>query len=85
MSQRACNIVASAWSAITNGDEATGDQLVAANRSKDNVLDNFICTRGNNLNGRVSRQEFEKYYSEVFTAVPSDEYFVRQVESTWGV
>lgn len=45
-------------------------------------LNNFDGARGNN-DGEVSRDEFFDYYTDLSMSTPSDEYFVRMMESTW--
>lgn len=45
-------------------------------------LNNFDGARGNN-DGKVSRDEFFDYYTDLSMSTPSDEYFVRMMESTW--
>jgi hypothetical protein len=53
-------MVDKAWSTITSGDEATGEQLLAACKSNDaTMLENFLCTKGNNPAGKVNKQEFD--------------------------
>lgn len=45
-------------------------------------LNNFDGPRGNN-DGVVTWQEFVDYYTDLSMSTPSDEYFVRMMESTW--
>ena len=45
-------------------------------------LNNFDGARGNN-DGAVSKQEWDDYYTDLSMSTPSDEYFVRMMESTW--
>ena len=45
-------------------------------------LSNFEGTRGNK-DGIVTKDEFFDYYTDLSMSVPSDEYFVRMMESTW--
>ena len=45
-------------------------------------LTNFEGTRGNR-DGVITKQEFFDYYTDLSMSVPSDEYFVRMMESTW--
>jgi len=45
-------------------------------------LNNFDGARGNN-DGVISREEFVDYYTDISMNLPSDEYFVRMMESTW--
>lgn len=45
-------------------------------------LSNFEGVRGNR-DGIVTKAEFYDYYTDLSMSVPSDEYFVRMMESTW--
>jgi hypothetical protein len=45
-------------------------------------LNNFDGARGNN-DGIVTWNEFCDYYSDLSMSTPSDEYFVRMMESSW--
>ena len=45
-------------------------------------LNNFDGARGNN-DGQVTKQEWDDYYTDLSMSTPSDEYFVRMMESTW--
>lgn len=45
-------------------------------------LNNFDGARGNN-DGQVTEQEWKDYYTDLSMSTPSDEYFVRMMESTW--
>ena len=47
-------------------------------------LNNFDGARGNN-DGKVTKQEWDDYYTDLSMSTPSDEYFVRMMESTWQV
>ena len=47
-------------------------------------LNNFDGARGNN-DGIVTKQEWDDYYTDLSMSTPSDEYFVRMMESTWQV
>lgn len=47
-------------------------------------LSNFEGAKGND-DGRVTKQEFFDYYTDLSMSTPSDEYFVRMMESTWQV
>lgn len=44
----------------------------------------FDGIRGNK-DGSVTKQEWDAYYTNLAMSVPSDEYFVRMMESTWGI
>lgn len=58
--------------------EKTKDQIIAE------FLDNFDGMRGNN-DGKVTKQEWNDYYTDLAFSVPSEEYFVRMMEQTWCV
>jgi len=47
-------------------------------------LNNFEGARGNN-DGNVTWDEFVDYYSDLSMSTPSDEYFVKMMESCWQV
>lgn len=47
-------------------------------------MNNFDGARGNN-DGVVTWEEFCEYYQDLSISIPSDEYFVRMMESTWQV
>ena len=54
--------------------------------SKEAILENFLNqfdgARGNN-DGVVTHEEFFDYYRDLSMSIPSDEYFVQMMESTW--
>eukprot|EP00357_Protocruzia_adherens_P004449 CAMPEP_0114993068 /NCGR_PEP_ID=MMETSP0216-20121206/12311_1 /TAXON_ID=223996 /ORGANISM="Protocruzia adherens, Strain Boccale" /LENGTH=302 /DNA_ID=CAMNT_0002356643 /DNA_START=97 /DNA_END=1005 /DNA_ORIENTATION=+ len=45
-------------------------------------LSNFEGARGNN-DGKITKQEFNDYYSDISSSIPNDEYFVQLMESVW--
>jgi Ca2+-binding EF-hand superfamily protein len=47
-------------------------------------LDSFDGARGNN-DGIVSHQEWMDYYTDLSMSLPTDQYFVEMMESTWGI
>ena len=47
-------------------------------------LDSFDGAKGND-DGRVCSTEFYDYYTDLSISLPSDDYFVQMMESTWGV
>ena len=60
--------------------------LLEGKKTKDEILaqflNNFDGARGNN-DGVVTWEEFYDYYSDLSMSTPSDEFFVRMMESTW--
>ena len=47
-------------------------------------LDSFDGAKGNN-DGKVSWEEWNDYYTDLGISLPSDDYFVQMMESTWGI
>jgi len=47
-------------------------------------LNNFESVRDNN-SVTITWDEFYDYYSDLSMSTPSDEYFVRMMESTWQI
>jgi len=69
-------------------DVSMNPEFLEGRKTKDQLLgeflDNFDGARGNN-DGCVEWKEFYDYYSDLAMSTPSDEYFVRMMESTWQV
>ena len=63
-------------------------EFLEGRKTKDEILTDFLSNfegaRGNG-DGRVTWAEFYDYYSDLSMSTPSDEYFVRMMESTWQV
>lgn len=63
-------------------------EFIEGRKTKDQILQeflhNFEGAKGNR-DGQVSQQEFFDYYTDLSMSVPSDEYFVRMMESTWQI
>ena len=61
-------------------------EFLEGKKSKDDILaeflNNFDGARGNN-DGVVTWNEWVDYYSDLSMSTPSEEYFVRMMESTW--
>ena len=67
-------------------DVSMNPEFLEGKKSKDEILaeflNNFDGARGNN-DGIVTWDEFVDYYTDLSMSTPSDEYFVRMMESTW--
>lgn len=67
-------------------DVSMNPEFIEGRKSKEEILAGFLNefdgARGNN-DGIVTRQEFFDYYTDLSMSTPSDEYFVRMMESTW--
>ena len=69
-------------------DVSMNPEFLEGKKTKDEILadflNNFDGPRGNN-DGCVEWKEFLDYYTDLSMSTPSDEYFVRMMESTWQV
>ena len=69
-------------------DVSMNPEFLEGRKTRDEILadflNNFDGARGNN-DGVVTRQEWDDYYTDLSMSTPSDEYFVRMMESTWQV
>jgi Ca2+-binding EF-hand superfamily protein len=57
-------------------------------KTRDEILGDFLNSfdglRGN-ADEQITQEEFLDYYSDLRAGIPSDEYFCRMLESTWGM
>ena len=69
-------------------DVSMNPDYIEGRKSKDQILTEFLLNfegvRGNR-DGKVSKEEFFDYYTDLSMSVPADEYFVRMMESTWQI
>eukprot|EP00806_Schmidingerella_arcuata_P000234 Macronucleus_1208.p1 GENE.Macronucleus_1208~~Macronucleus_1208.p1 ORF type:complete len:291 (+),score=158.04 Macronucleus_1208:1-873(+) len=69
-------------------DVSMNPEFLEGRKSREEILsdflNNFDGARGNN-DGQVTKQEWDDYYTDLSMSTPSDEYFVRMMESTWQV
>lgn len=67
-------------------DVSRNPDFIERRLTRDQILSNFINgfdgPRGNK-DGTVSLDEFLDYYKDVSMSLPSDDYFVAMMESTW--
>jgi len=67
-------------------DVSRNPEFLEGRKTRDEILmeflSNFEGARGNS-DGTITWQEFYDYYSDLAMSTPSDEYFVRMMESTW--
>jgi Ca2+-binding EF-hand superfamily protein len=67
-------------------DVSMNAEFLEGKKTKEEILaqflNNFDGARGNN-DGVVTWEEFYDYYSDLSMSTPSDEFFVRMMESTW--
>lgn len=69
-------------------DVSMNPEFLEGKKTKEEILmeflNNFDGARGNN-DGIVTWEEFYDYYSDLSMSTPSDEYFVKMMESTWQI
>ena len=69
-------------------DVSMNPEFLEGRKTRDEILgeflNNFDGPRGNN-DGTLTWEEFYDYYSDLSMSTPSDEYFVRMMESTWQI
>jgi Ca2+-binding EF-hand superfamily protein len=67
-------------------DVTMNPEFLEGRKTRDQILTDFLSNfegaRGNS-DGVVTMQEFCDYYTDLSMSTPSDEYFVRMMESTW--
>jgi hypothetical protein len=67
-------------------DVSLNPDYIEGRKSKEQILTEFLSNfegaRGNR-DGVITKDEFFDYYTDLSMSVPSDEYFVRMMESTW--
>lgn len=67
-------------------DVSMNPEFLEGRKTKDEILaeflNNFDGARGNN-DGIVTWEEWCDYYGDLSMCTPSDEYFVKMMESTW--
>ena len=67
-------------------DESMNPLFLEGRKTRDEILADFLNSfegsRGNK-DGIITWEEFYDYYSDLAMSTPSDEYFVKMMESTW--
>lgn len=67
-------------------DVSLNPEFIERKKTKDQIVGEFLNgfegARGNK-DGKITKEEFFDYYTDISMLLPSDEYFVRMMESTW--
>ena len=67
-------------------DVSMNPEFLEGRKTRDEILTDFLGNfegaKGNN-DGKITKQEFVDYYTDLSMSTPSDEYFVRMMESSW--
>lgn len=67
-------------------DVSMNPDYIEGRKSREQILTEFLSNfegAKGNRDGIVTKDEFFDYYTDLSMSVPSDEYFVRMMESTW--
>lgn len=67
-------------------DVSMNPDFLEGKKTREEILTDFLANfegAKGNRDGRISKQEWADYYTDLSMSVPSDEYFVRMMESTW--
>ena len=63
-------------------------EFIEGTKNKQQILDEFLNSfdgvKGNN-DGIITKDEWFEYYTDLSVSVPSDDYFVQMMESTWNI
>lgn len=67
-------------------DVSMNPEFLEGRKTRDEILTDFLSNfegaKGNH-DGILTKGEFFDYYTDLSMSTPSDEYFVRMMESTW--
>ena len=69
-------------------DVSMNPEFLEGRKTRDEILTDFLSNfegAKGNKDGIVTKAEFVDYYTDLSMSTPSDEYFVRMMESTWQV
>ena len=69
-------------------DVSMNPEFLEGRKTRDEILTDFLSNfegAKGNRDGVVTKAEFVDYYTDLSMSTPSDEYFVRMMESTWQV
>jgi Ca2+-binding EF-hand superfamily protein len=67
-------------------DVSMNPEFLEGRKTKDEILTDFLSNfegAKGNRDGVITTKEFTDYYTDLSMSTPSDEYFVRMMESTW--
>lgn len=63
-------------------------EFIEGTKSKLEILEDFLNSfdgvKGNN-DGIITKEEWHEYYTDLSVSIPSDDYFVQMMESTWNI
>lgn len=63
-------------------------EFIEGTKTKDEIMSDFLNSfdgvQGNN-DGIITKEEWFEYYTDLSVSIPSDDYFVQMMESTWNM
>ena len=69
-------------------DVSQNQDFIDGRKTREEILQEFLNgfdgMRGNN-DGQITKAEWDDYYTDLSMSLPSDEYFVRMMESVWQI
>ena len=69
-------------------DVSQNQDFIDGTKTRQEILEEFLNgfdgMRGNN-DGTITKQEWNDYYTDLSMSLPSDEYFVKMMESVWQI
>lgn len=69
-------------------DVSQNQDFIEGRLTREQILEHFLAgfegVKGNK-DGKISREEWCDYYTDLSMSVPSDLYFVQMMESVWGI
>lgn len=69
-------------------DPSHHKDYIEGTKTKEEVIEEFLNSfdgaKGND-DGVITKHEWDDYYTDLSMSLPSDEYFVRMMESVWGI
>jgi hypothetical protein len=68
-------------------DASKHPDVISGKRSPSDILREFLDTFdvGGEVDGKVTRQEFESYYSNISASIDNDDYFELMIRNAWHI
>jgi calcyphosin len=66
-------------------DVSKNSDFASGYRSREDIVNEFLASFGAVEGGKVCRDTFVNYYTDVCLSCPSEDYFVRMISAEWGV
>lgn len=70
---------------VENFDTSKDTQVLLKRKSREQTLDEVLANIPSAYYGKITRDDFFNYYTDVSVSVPSDEGFSALLENTWNI